>query len=220
MKGSNQALLVEHFGQIDAHEHRAGAKGHPRLIAPFPVGNKPASERDRLRVWLSRFNLGQELRVEHPAKTPTAYPAGTAFYTGLSSTYAVTETDGSQVGAQVMLTPLGARLLLGFPLSEVGDRLTDPIDLFGATARDTIEPCKRRPRRAASTPRRKRAGSPSNGSRSGAASRNWSWSRRRTRWWTCPVFWPAPTILITSPSGVTMRNLDGLGKHRAADDDA
>jgi hypothetical protein len=34
MKGSNQALLVEHFGQIDAHEHRAGAKGD--LLPDFP----------------------------------------------------------------------------------------------------------------------------------------------------------------------------------------
>ena len=85
------------------------------------------------------FNIGRELRVEHPANTHTAYPAGTAFYTGLSSTYAVTETDRSQEGAQVMLTPLGARRLLGFPLSEVGDRLIDPIDLFGAAAGETIE---------------------------------------------------------------------------------
>jgi AraC-like DNA-binding protein len=85
------------------------------------------------------FNLGRELRVEHPARTLTAYPAGTAFYAGLTSTYAVTETDRSQEGAQVMLTPLGARLLLGFPLSAVGDRLIDPIDLFGVAARDTIE---------------------------------------------------------------------------------
>jgi hypothetical protein len=36
MKGSNQALLVEHFGQIDAHEHRAGAKGHPRAYCTIP----------------------------------------------------------------------------------------------------------------------------------------------------------------------------------------
>jgi hypothetical protein len=33
------------------------------------------------------FNLGQELRVEHPAGTRTAYPAGSAFFAGLSSTY-------------------------------------------------------------------------------------------------------------------------------------
>jgi AraC-like DNA-binding protein len=85
------------------------------------------------------FNLGQELRVEYPARTFTAYPAGTAFYAGLTSTYAVTETDRSQEGAQVMLTPLVACRLLGFPLSEVGDRLIDPTDLFGAAARDTIE---------------------------------------------------------------------------------
>jgi AraC-like DNA-binding protein len=85
------------------------------------------------------FNLGQELRVEHPAGTRTAYPAGTAFFAGLSSTYAVSETDRSQEGVQVMLTPLGARLLLGFPLDEVGNRLINPVDLFGAAARETIE---------------------------------------------------------------------------------
>lgn len=85
------------------------------------------------------FNLGQELRVEHPAGTRTAYPAGTAFFAGVSSTYAVTETDRSQEGAQVMLTPLGARLLLGFPLDEVGDRLINPVDLLGAAAQETIE---------------------------------------------------------------------------------
>jgi AraC-like DNA-binding protein len=85
------------------------------------------------------FNLDQELRIEHPPGTRTAFPAGTAFFAGLSSTYAVSETDHSQEGAQVMLTPLGARLLLGFPLDEVGNRLIDPVDLFGAAARETIE---------------------------------------------------------------------------------
>jgi AraC-like DNA-binding protein len=85
------------------------------------------------------FNLGQELRVEHPPGIRTAYPAGTAFFAGVSSTYAVTETDRSQEGAQVMLTLLGARLLLGLPLDEVGNQLIDPVDLFGATARETIE---------------------------------------------------------------------------------
>src|SRR5579862_8474943 len=45
------------------------------------------------------FNLGEELRVEHPAKVLHAYGAGGAFYTGVSATYAVTETDGAQQGA-------------------------------------------------------------------------------------------------------------------------
>jgi hypothetical protein len=41
----------------------------------------------------------------------------------VSSITAVTETDRAQEGAQAMLTPLGARLLVGFPLAEIGDRL-------------------------------------------------------------------------------------------------
>ena len=31
IKGPNPALLVEHFGQIDAHEQGAGAERHPRI---------------------------------------------------------------------------------------------------------------------------------------------------------------------------------------------
>ena len=85
------------------------------------------------------FNLGEELRVEYPAETSTAYGAGDAFYTGLSDAYAVTETDRAQEGAQIMLTPLGARRLVGFPLAEVGDQLIDPADLFGAEAREATE---------------------------------------------------------------------------------
>ncbi|MDQ2803030.1 MAG: helix-turn-helix domain-containing protein [Pseudomonadota bacterium] len=85
------------------------------------------------------FNLGQELRVEHPVGVRTAYPGGTGFYTGPSSTYAVTETDRAQAGAQIMLTPLGARRLLGLPLAEVSDQMIDPIDLFGGAAREVIE---------------------------------------------------------------------------------
>jgi AraC-like DNA-binding protein len=85
------------------------------------------------------FNLGAELRIEHPAETRMAYPAGAAFFAGLSRTYAVTETDRAQEGAQIMLTPLGARRLLGFPLDEVGDRLIDPAEFLGTAARETID---------------------------------------------------------------------------------
>ena len=85
------------------------------------------------------INLGEALRVEHPTGTHTAYRAGHGFYSGLSRVYAVTETDRSQIGAQVMLTPLGARRLLGFPLEEVGDRMIDAVDLFGPTGREMIE---------------------------------------------------------------------------------
>lgn len=84
------------------------------------------------------FNLGAELRVEHPADTCTTFSGGTGFFAGLHRKHAVTETDGAQTGVQVMLTPLGARQLLGLPLDEVGGSLMDPLALFGAEARETI----------------------------------------------------------------------------------
>jgi AraC-like DNA-binding protein len=119
-----------------------------RSLAPFVRRFNAYFERDtgfaRRRELPSRlatlvFNLGHDLRVEHPLGTRTTFRAGAAFYSGLSAAYAVTETDRAQEGAQVMLTALGARRLLGFPLDEVGDRLIDPCDLIGAAARDMAE---------------------------------------------------------------------------------
>jgi hypothetical protein len=117
-------------------------------LAPFVRRFNAYAERDtgfaRRRELPSRlatlvFNLGADLRVEHPPGTRTTFHAGGAFYTGLSAAYAVTETDRAQEGAQVMLTALGARRLLGFPLGEVGDRLIDPSDLLGAAARNMAD---------------------------------------------------------------------------------
>ena len=85
------------------------------------------------------FNLGHDLRIEHPAATHTTFTSGSAFFTGPSTTYAVSETDRAQQGVQVILTPLGARRLLGMPLIEVGDRLLDPVDLLGRSMRETLD---------------------------------------------------------------------------------
>jgi AraC-like DNA-binding protein len=85
------------------------------------------------------FNLGPELRVELADGSRGTYGAGDAFFSGVSETYAITETDRAQQGVQACLTPLGARRLLGFPLDEIYDRLIDPTDLFGQSARRTME---------------------------------------------------------------------------------
>jgi AraC-like DNA-binding protein len=85
------------------------------------------------------FNLGPELRVQMPDGSGATYGTGDAFYSGLSESFVVTETDRAQRGVQVFLTPLGARRLLGFPLDEVGDRLIDPAELFGRSAGRTME---------------------------------------------------------------------------------
>jgi AraC-like DNA-binding protein len=147
--------MDEQAGRTTIVEH-ASPQGSWRMevlapnerLAPFVRRFNAYSERDtgftrrrELPAPLATlvFNLGRELRVEHPLNTRAIYPAGGAFYSGLSSAYAVTETDRAQEGAQVMLTPLGARRLLGFPLAEVGDRLIDPCDLIGAPARAIAE---------------------------------------------------------------------------------
>src|SRR4029077_506499 len=80
------------------------------------------------------FHLGGNLRVEHPIGARREFREGQGFYSGASPTYAVTETDGAQAGAQIKLSLLGARLFLGFPLEEFGDALMDASQAFGRPA--------------------------------------------------------------------------------------
>ena len=122
---------------------------HPRpdtapLVARFCAYSESNTEFHRRREPLAGlatllFNLGPELRVELADGSRGTYGAGDAFFSGPSETYAITETDCAQRGVQVSLTPLGARRLLGFPLYEVRDRLIDPTEFFGQSARRTME---------------------------------------------------------------------------------
>ena len=85
------------------------------------------------------FNLGKDLRVEHPAGTVRAFGEGRGFFSGASATYATTETGGAQTGAQIKFSLLGARLFLGRPLGELGDALVDPSEAFGLNAGELAE---------------------------------------------------------------------------------
>ena len=85
------------------------------------------------------FNLGKELRVEHPAGTVRAFGEGHGFFSGASATYAITETDGAQTGAQIKFSLLGARLFLGRPLGELGDALVDPSEALGQSAAELAQ---------------------------------------------------------------------------------
>ena len=82
------------------------------------------------------FNLGKQLRVEHPAGALAAFGEGQGFFSGASTTYAVTETDGAQTGAQIKFSLLGARLFLGRPLDAFGDALVEPSRAFGRDAEE------------------------------------------------------------------------------------
>ncbi|HEX2188000.1 MAG TPA: AraC family transcriptional regulator [Longimicrobiaceae bacterium] len=54
------------------------------------------------------------------------------FAAGLGETYALTETTGAAACVQVNLDPVGARLLLGVPMSELAGRAVGVAELFGA----------------------------------------------------------------------------------------
>ena len=75
-------------------------------------------------------------------RTPQAschrFPQPTAFYSGPSDRYIVTETDGAQEGIVVELTLPGARRLLGRPLNELRDRMIPLADLLGPRADEIL----------------------------------------------------------------------------------
>ena len=68
-----------------------------------------------------------------------AFGKGQGFFSGASRTYAITEIDGAQTGAQVKFSLLGARLFLRRPLGELGDALVDLSQAFGRGAAELGE---------------------------------------------------------------------------------
>jgi AraC-like DNA-binding protein len=84
------------------------------------------------------INLGPQLRVVHPAETATAYGEGDAFISGLSDTFALTETDGSQEGVQIRFTPIGAHLMTGLPMHRLANVVVPLENVFGPAVRELI----------------------------------------------------------------------------------
>jgi AraC-like DNA-binding protein len=122
---------------------RIASRAPTGALAPYAVAFNAYEERNmffRRRRELPDgsavliFNLGKELRVEHPVGAVRAFGEGEGIYSGASATYVVTETDGAQTGAQIKFSLLGARLFLGRPLGELGDALVDPLEVMGRSA--------------------------------------------------------------------------------------
>ena len=61
------------------------------------------------------------------------------FVAGLDDGFAVCEHDGFQQGLQVNLTPIGARLLFGIPMSELTGRIVSIRDVLPAAHRNLCE---------------------------------------------------------------------------------
>jgi AraC-like DNA-binding protein len=61
------------------------------------------------------------------------------FVAGLDDRFAICEHDGFQQGVQVNLTPIGARLLFGIPMSELTGRVVSVYDVLPARHRNLGE---------------------------------------------------------------------------------
>jgi AraC-like DNA-binding protein len=92
---------------------------------------EPAQDRVTLIV-----NFGPRLQVAGPAFEQVA---ADSFIAPLADTYAVTTESGSLHGLQVDLSPLGARMLLGRPMSELDDLIVDLEAVLGAEAPLLVE---------------------------------------------------------------------------------
>jgi AraC-like DNA-binding protein len=83
------------------------------------------------------IEMAPPIRVHAPVGGAGRYQGG--FVAGLHDRFAITEHDGFQRGIQVNLTPLGARRLLGLPLSELAGRVVSLRDLLPAEHRPLAE---------------------------------------------------------------------------------
>jgi AraC-like DNA-binding protein len=79
-------------------------------------------------------NLGEPFRISGP-RDPLGEEHRGTFLAGLADEYAITEYVGSSQGIQVDLTPPGAHVLLGLPMSELANRVVQLEDVLGPTAR-------------------------------------------------------------------------------------
>ena len=84
------------------------------------------------------LNLGEPLAIEDPRDPTTRHTFGSAFVAGLSDTYTLTETAGTQAGVQVNLTPRAARRIFGVPMHELTNRVIPLDDVFGRRATDEL----------------------------------------------------------------------------------
>ena len=114
-------------------------------------GVPPASHRGLPSPYLTMIiTLDDPLviaRHPDPATAPGCYPT---LIGGLHTSSALITHDGRQSGAQVGLSPLGARALLGLPAGELANIDVDGTEVLGGTAREWHE----RLRQAASWPAR------------------------------------------------------------------
>jgi AraC-like DNA-binding protein len=85
------------------------------------------------------FEFGPPVRISQPGPSHRVWRFPGGFVAGLDGVYAETEHDGFQHGLQVNMTPVGARLFLGLPMSELTGRIVSLRDLLPREHRSLSE---------------------------------------------------------------------------------
>jgi AraC-like DNA-binding protein len=84
------------------------------------------------------LNFGATIRMLEPFAGEGG-DEHSSFLAGLHDTHGLIEATGISYGLQVNLTPIGARLLTGLPMSELTNRVLALHDVFGAHSTDLVE---------------------------------------------------------------------------------
>src|SRR6266542_245635 len=84
------------------------------------------------------LNLGEPLRLFDPRDRCGGPRRMGSFVAGLSDSYALTETGGTQRGLQVEFTPLGASMFLGVPMEAIANTAVGLDEVLGQEADRTI----------------------------------------------------------------------------------
>ncbi|MFF5210682.1 helix-turn-helix domain-containing protein [Streptosporangium sp. NPDC000396] len=93
------------------------------------------------------FGFGEPLTLDGPGSDAPQRLA--SFAGGLHDTYVDTSTTGIAEGVQVDLTPIGARRLLGMPMSELANRVVSLDAVLGSWASTAVERLAEAPDRRA-----------------------------------------------------------------------
>jgi AraC-like DNA-binding protein len=76
------------------------------------------------------FQFGPPIRISRCGEEECSFRHRSGLVAGLYDSFVTTEHDGSEASIQVNLTPLGARSLLGLPLSEITRTVVELSDLL------------------------------------------------------------------------------------------
>lgn len=91
------------------------------------------------------INLGPPIEVSEVGAPAVFQPRSAPFVAGMHGGHTFVRTGGEQSGVQVDLSPIGARLLFGMPMSEVANRIIGLSEVLGSDGDILVEQLRATP---------------------------------------------------------------------------